>query len=216
MPLKDHYRILGISANATLKEVKKAYYQLAHKYHPDKNPDNLAEKHFREIIEAYQVLSNDTRRKQYDEERYFAGLFARKEPEKITGTWILSQAIRLRLHMDNIDSYRMNHLSLHDYVHLLLSDSHLAVINNEQDNGIRKEMIRELLLSLKGLKLSYYESLKPRLLMLADTDEQLCSLVNQTFRKRKKETTWEQYLPLLIITITILLCVIMFWYSRNK
>ena len=61
--MKDYYKILGISRNASEIEVKKAYRKLAHKYHPDKGGD---EKKFKEINEAYQILSNREKRAQYD------------------------------------------------------------------------------------------------------------------------------------------------------
>ncbi len=60
---KDYYKILGIQKGATGEEVKKAYYKLAHQYHPDKGGD---EKKFKEINEAYQTLSNNEKRAQYD------------------------------------------------------------------------------------------------------------------------------------------------------
>lgn len=64
----DYYKILGLeNKNASLEEIKKAYRKLAHKFHPDKNPDNpLAEEKFKNISEAYAVLSNPERREQYD------------------------------------------------------------------------------------------------------------------------------------------------------
>ena len=63
----DYYEILGISKNATKIEIKKAYRQLAMKYHPDKNPGNKeAEEKFKLINEAYQVLSDDEKRAIYD------------------------------------------------------------------------------------------------------------------------------------------------------
>ena len=61
--MKDYYQILGVSRNASQEEIKKAYRKLAHKYHPDKGGD---EKKFREINEAYQVLSDKEKRAQYD------------------------------------------------------------------------------------------------------------------------------------------------------
>ncbi|XP_004527505.1 dnaJ homolog subfamily B member 6 isoform X1 [Ceratitis capitata] len=65
----DYYKVLDISRNATEGEVKKAYKKLALKWHPDKNPDNLdeANKRFRELSEAYEVLSDEKKRRIYDQ-----------------------------------------------------------------------------------------------------------------------------------------------------
>src|SRR5574343_483941 len=60
----DYYTILGIDKSATQEDVKKAFHKLAHKHHPDKGGD---EKKFKEINEAYQVLSDKTKRAQYDQ-----------------------------------------------------------------------------------------------------------------------------------------------------
>ncbi|GAA3561623.1 J domain-containing protein [Snuella lapsa] len=67
MAFIDYYKILGISKNATEADIKKAYRKLARKYHPDLNPnDKAAEKKFKEINEANEVLSNPENRKKYD------------------------------------------------------------------------------------------------------------------------------------------------------
>ncbi|MBG7630730.1 MAG: J domain-containing protein [Bacteroidetes bacterium] len=67
MTFVDYYKILGIDKTATDKEIKKAYRKLARKYHPDLNPNNKeAEKKFKEINEANEVLSNTENRKKYD------------------------------------------------------------------------------------------------------------------------------------------------------
>lgn len=64
---KDYYKILGVPRNATQEEIKKAYRRLALKYHPDRNRGNKeAEEKFKEINEAYAVLSDPEKRKQYD------------------------------------------------------------------------------------------------------------------------------------------------------
>lgn len=63
---KDYYEILGVDRNATQEEIKKAYRRLALKYHPDRNPGKDAEEKFKEISEAYAVLSDPEKRRQYD------------------------------------------------------------------------------------------------------------------------------------------------------
>lgn len=67
MAKRDYYEILGVNRNATADEIKKAYRQMAIKYHPDKNPGNKeAEDKFKEAAEAYEVLSDQQKRSNYD------------------------------------------------------------------------------------------------------------------------------------------------------
>jgi DnaJ family protein A protein 3 len=64
---KDYYEVLGVARNSSAKDIKKAYYTLAKKYHPDTNKnDPDAQKKFQEVSEAYEVLSDETKRKEYD------------------------------------------------------------------------------------------------------------------------------------------------------
>jgi curved DNA-binding protein len=68
MEYKDYYKILGVKRNASDDEIKRAYRKLALKYHPDRNPgDSSAEDKFKEINEAYQVLSDPKKRSHYDQ-----------------------------------------------------------------------------------------------------------------------------------------------------
>jgi molecular chaperone DnaJ len=67
---KDYYKILGVSKAATKDEIKKAYRKLAQKHHPDANKDDAAaESRFKEISEAHSILSNDEKRREYDQIR---------------------------------------------------------------------------------------------------------------------------------------------------
>lgn len=78
---KDFYGALGLRKDASAEEIKKAYNTYARKYHPDRNPgDKTAEEKFKAASEAYQVLSNDEDRKQYDAIRQMAGGGARFAP----------------------------------------------------------------------------------------------------------------------------------------
>ena len=68
MEYKDYYAVLGVKRQATDKEIRQAFRRLARQYHPDVNPNNKeAEEHFKEINEAYEVLSDPEKRQRYEE-----------------------------------------------------------------------------------------------------------------------------------------------------
>lgn len=68
MEYKDYYKVLGVERKSSADDIRKAYRKLAMQYHPDKNPgDKKSEEKFKEINEAYQVLSDDQKRARYDQ-----------------------------------------------------------------------------------------------------------------------------------------------------
>ncbi len=77
MSFKDYYEVLGVDRGASQEEIKKAFRRLAMRYHPDRNPANPkgTEDRFKEINEAYQVLIDESRRREYD---YLTGYTAQR------------------------------------------------------------------------------------------------------------------------------------------
>lgn len=67
--MKNYYEVLGLTANATLAEIKNTYRKMASQYHPDKNSASDATAKFRQVQEAYEILSDTDKRKMYDENR---------------------------------------------------------------------------------------------------------------------------------------------------
>ncbi|RUM59923.1 MAG: J domain-containing protein [Persephonella sp.] len=89
----DFYKLLGVSPNASKEEIKKAFRKKAKKYHPDLNPEN--EELFKKIIEAYETLSDDIKRKEYDARRK-VGFFKTKFNEEIGDIFNLNRNQKLK------------------------------------------------------------------------------------------------------------------------
>jgi len=215
MPAKDHYKVLGVSASASMQEIKTAYRRLAHQYHPDKNPGQpLTDIRFREIQEAYAVLSNEKLRRHYDEERYFSGLSAQKEPVKVDAAWLLKEIKKLSRHMKHVDSYRMNHKALHDHIMLLLDEGHIAVLQKEADFNTIRTVVLETIFCIKGLSYRYYSPITQRLRLIAGSYSSLHQLISQAENERRSQKTIERLFPVIILVIALMLCLFMYWYSH--
>jgi curved DNA-binding protein CbpA len=214
---KDYYTILEVHPSATQQEIKRAHRRLAFKYHPDTAQHNTyTEIHFREIQEAYAVLSDEVKRRRYDEERWLSGMSNRTRHQHIvTPLWILKEAQRLGRHMSTVDTYRMSHSALSDYIFLLLSDSHMAILQQADEREINKQIINELLKASANLKYQYMDAIAARMVQLAGTDNELHASIYAHVRGRRHESTWEKYLPLIIAVITLLLVVVMWWWGRR-
>ena len=214
--IKDHYKTLGIAPNASLQDIKKAYRQLALKYHPDKNPDQYAETHFREIQEAYDILSDTHKRRAYDEERWLTGMGNRaRDTQVITPDWIYAESRKLSQHMATVDTYRMSHSALYDYLHLLLSDAHMAVLIAEQHTDTNHKIIQELIQATKGLKYQYMDEVANKMAKLAGNDNVMLQRIYQHLMERKRADAANRSLPWLVAVVTVVLCLLMWLYSRK-
>ena len=96
--LGNLYKILGVKMNANIKEIKQAYYNLAQKYHPDKNQSKNSSEIFQRICSAYEILSDENKRKLYDacgnfvndddndDDNYHKSPLGKEKTQKTTGT----------------------------------------------------------------------------------------------------------------------------------
>ena len=214
--MKDHYKTLGVSNSATPAEIKKAYRALAVKYHPDKNPDNtLAEAAFKEIQEAYSILSNPEKRAIYDDERWLLGMGTKtRYTEAVTPGWLLRVSKELNESLSKMDTYRMSQRALKEYILLILSDAHLGVLLQHDDKDTNAAIIYELLKAGKKLEVQYLREIDERLVTLAATNKDLQQTISEYMESRMRKARQERLQPYFIMLITVLLCVLMYFYGR--
>lgn len=74
MDFKDYYKTLGVAEDADTKAIKTAYRKLARKYHPDVSKESNAEAQFKEVSEAYEVLSDEAKRAEYDQLKKYGNI----------------------------------------------------------------------------------------------------------------------------------------------
>src|SRR5688572_6588816 len=131
MSSKDYYRILEVGLNASASDIKKAYRRLAHKHHPDKNKGNkISEAKFKEIHEAYKVLSDEKKRQEYNHSRFDRqyGFNKKTPPTPVNASAVLKKSQELRKKVAQMDPHRMSTEGLYNQLQNLLSPYNLALL----------------------------------------------------------------------------------------
>lgn len=212
MHLKDYYGLLNIETSATLQEIKKAYRKLALRYHPDKNQnDPYASAQFAEIKEAYEVLTNPSKKEYYLQQRWYnqsAGI--RKTQGVITPVTVLKQALELDKYVSTLDVFRLDKEGLKQYVLDLLPDSTIEQLMNFNEPETNQEIISTVLRILHPLPKFYTNDITALLAKIAKGDEKADQLIAEFIRKTERKGRREKYSLILIITVTIILCILIY------
>jgi DnaJ domain len=217
MQLKDYYRILGVLPSATPQQVKEAFRAAAKQYHPDKNPENkFAEAQFKEVQEAYAILSHGHKRQKYDEERWLAGMGSRAQDKQIISPeWLLAESRRLQEHILVIDTYRMSHAALRDYLSLLLSDAHIGVLRKCNDEIINDQIVTTILASVERLDVAFSGPVYERLRLVGEGNDHLLQMIREHQLRKIQKHKQKRSLPWIIAIATLAICLLMYWYGSR-
>ena len=169
MPLKDYYQILEVESGADQSTIKKSYRRLAMKFHPDKSLlPHFDESLFRDIQEAYEVLSNPSKREQYHYERWLQQSMGAKLQGHLSAYQIYQLIIDSEKYLSGIDQFRINDYTLLNMLLNLFSPSRIQTILLENSPDLQKNTITLAMKMSSGLKSDCQLQFKERMSSLAD------------------------------------------------
>jgi len=216
MYLKDHYKILELELSATLPEIKKAYRRLALQYHPDKTQDDpYAAAQFNDIKEAYETLSNPSKKNAYLEERWYnRAMGNNKTADVITPVSILKQSLQFERYTADLDQFRLDKNSLFEFMDKLLIDDTIGKLATFQEPEINEQIALTLIKPFSLLEPEQAELISKRLMLVADKNEKVLSIIESTLKNIQRKTYWQsrQWIFILLLTAAILFLI---WYSGN-
>ena len=208
MQLKDYYKTLELTPAATAIQIKKSFRQLALRHHPDINPGNaIAEARFREIQEAYEVLSDPDKREEYNYKRWYNRSIKKEfSNEPLTPAAILAESIRLYNYMLSTDTTRVDYDALSYHIRQLLSDRNVTILQQSGNPDSSATLIEKILPAAGALPLRYIEPIVTALLRVAADNAVLVERITAFSKQQRQKSNWQKYQVAVVVAITILLC----------
>ncbi len=216
MQLKDYYKTLGIPVTATPQQVKKSFRQLALQCHPDKNPGNsYSEAKFKEIQEAYEVLSDPGKREEYNYKRWYArSLNKPYKNEALTPTEILAECERLNNYVSGANVFQVDFDALSYHIRRLLNDTNIGILQQSNNETISSVVIDKLLQSASPLPVTYLEPVATLLMHIANGNQQQKDKIQAFMQQQLQRNRWQRYKAFTVAVITIFLCWLIYRISK--
>lgn len=210
MPVKDYYKILGLSPGAGDAEVKSNFRKLAIRYHPDKNSGKSQEDAwYREIQEAYQVLIDPVKKTKYLQDRWLLKSrgISFEETFPLTPEYIELRFRSMANSVKNMDHFRMDHYGLQKQLLQLCNDETLDALNEYHEPHINQRIIHQLMYCMEPLAYTHIHLLRKPMNQICRKQPQLLNEVNEWFSKRKRQDWWERKQGWVIAILTMVACV---------
>lgn len=217
MLLKDYYKILELKPGAPVADIKKSFRRLALLYHPDKNfGSKVYEAKFKEIKEAYEILSDIRQRQEYNSRRREQSQTEKKDtyrqPDAQT---LLNQAAEFRKKITALDPERMNKRAVYHHIQHLLVIQNILILKHTNDLRISRTFIDEILTCSRFLRFPQVEKICVQLAQLAGTDNETFKKIYQFSRQSRIETYWGKYKFAVAVIVAVLLCLLIYVLSTN-
>lgn len=215
--MKDYYKTLNIPVNASPTDIKKAYRVLAMRFHPDKNAgDKYAEAFFKELQEAYSVLSKPHERRVYTQKRFYNHASSQKFESNgaLTPVHFLEECKQLETYVRSLDFFRMDKIGLHDHIIKLLAPSSIHMLERFGEISTNDKIVEAILSSIQPLPWALAKNVTGVLLKIESKSAQTSENITAFMKKKKQEALWERYQIPILIVVTLFICVFIYTLSQ--
>jgi hypothetical protein len=207
---------LDIPPAATLQEIKRSFRRLAQQYHPDKNAgSHWADAQYREIQEAYKVLSDPRQREEYNYKRWFNRSTAQdfiKSP--ITPLAILQECRSLQKYVGSINVFHVRYETVSLHIKQLLSAETIGILHEYNDTAINHEIVHLLLQSAEPLPLRYFNEVAVLLTKVAGNDAAALRTIGRALKLKTQRHRWEKYKWVVVVLVTAVILWMMYWVGK--
>jgi hypothetical protein len=212
---KDYYAILELEPSASMDEIKKAYRRLALQLHPDKNAgDPYAALQFSEVKEAYEVLTNPSKKAYYLQQRwYHLSTGKRKFQQTVNPVNILQQLLELDKYVATLDTHRMDRQGLYDHLTEILSEEAIEKMNAFNEIQVNTAIVRSALNSSTPLPLDLFLGLSQRLEKI-NAGPGSIEWIRQVVKYRQQNHLWEKYRVWIVILVVLVLSLFIYYVSK--
>ena len=215
MPVKDYYATLRIPQGADALSIKKAFRTLAMEYHPDKRGENTENDHyFREIKEAYGVLSDPKLREEYHYQRWLEKSMGHQLDTFVQPAQILQLFIKAEQYISTTDGFKTDKMILFNHVFNLFSHARLEAILSENSPTMEATTLQ------MALRMSSHLNLDGCLFMADHFKKMLKNYPleviawEKLLRKKKQEQRMDQLKIPLVLVLTLLICFLIFLLGK--
>ena len=215
MPVKDYYATLRIPQGADALSIKKAFRTLAMEYHPDKRGENTENDHyFREIKEAYGVLSDPKLREEYHYQRWLEKSMGHQLDTFVQPAQILQLFIKAEQYISTTDGFKTDKMILFNHVFNLFSHARLEAILSENSPTMEATTLQT------ALRMSSHLNLDGCLFMADHFKKMLKNYPleviawEKLLRKKKQEQRMDQLKIPLVLVLTLLICFLIFLLGK--
>lgn len=200
---KNYYQILGVDYHASENDIKLAYRNLARKYHPDVNDSKNAELILASINEAYGVLSNPQKRRNYDLYKLKEFPQVNKYDKNIQD--IYKKIVALRKSTVQMNKFRLDKQAIFTSLHAIINDENIAVINASDDEQLKQDLLEEVLGITVMLDFAQQKIIAEHLLKTGKDNKQINSFIKQ----QKTAHFFQKYQLLIAVIAGIIILVVL-------